>query len=80
MARPRGTGSLYQREGSAIWWIKYHRNGRSFRESTRTEDKRVATRILGNVLPKSAPTPSSGQRMSASQWANWLTISSAITA
>ncbi len=50
MARPRGTGSLYQREGSAIWWIKYHRNGRSFRESTRTEDKRVATRILGKRL------------------------------
>ncbi len=28
----------------------YHRNGRSFRESTRTEDKRIATRILGKRL------------------------------
>ena len=50
MARPRGTGSLYQRKDSAVWWIKYHRNGRSFRESTRTEDKRIATRILGKRL------------------------------
>jgi len=50
MPRPRGTGSLYQRSGSAVWWIKYHRNGRSFRESTRTTDKRRATRILAQRL------------------------------
>jgi integrase len=50
MVRPRGTGSLYQRKDSGIWWIKYYRNGRSFRESTRTDDKRVATRMLGKRL------------------------------
>ncbi len=33
-----------------MWWIKYHRNGRSFRESTRTTDKRRATRILAQRL------------------------------
>lgn len=48
--RPRGTGSLYQRNGSTVWWIKYHRNGRSFRESTQTTDKRRATRILAQRL------------------------------
>jgi integrase len=50
MPRPRGTGSLYLQKDSAVWWIKYHRNGRSFRESTRTTDKRVANRILGKRL------------------------------
>jgi integrase len=50
MPRPRGTGSLYQRSGSAVWWIKYHRNGRPFRESTQTTDKRRATRILAQRL------------------------------
>lgn len=50
MPRPRGTGSLYQQKDSAVWWIKYHRNGRSFRESTRTTDKRRATRILAQRL------------------------------
>ena len=50
MPRPRGTGSLYQQKGSAAWWIKYHRNGRSFRESTRTTDKRQANRLLAKRL------------------------------
>jgi integrase len=50
MPRPRGTGSLYQRNGSEIWWIKYHRNGKPFRESTQTTDKRRATRILAQRL------------------------------
>ncbi|HEX4029126.1 MAG TPA: hypothetical protein VHX20_02120 [Terracidiphilus sp.] len=50
MPRPRGTGSLYQQKDSAVWWIKYHRNGRSFRESTRTTDKRKASRALAKRL------------------------------
>ena len=50
MPRPRGTGSLYQRKESTVWWIKYHRNGSYFRESTRTADKRKATRILSQRL------------------------------
>jgi integrase len=33
-----------------VWWIKYHRNGRPFRESTQTTDKRRATRILAQRL------------------------------
>src|SRR5664279_6524723 len=50
MPRPRGTGSLYQQKGSAIWWIKYHRNGRSFRESARTTEKCQASRVLAKRL------------------------------
>jgi integrase len=50
MPRPRGTGSLYQQKNSAVWWIKYHRNGRSFRESTRTTEKRQASRVLAKRL------------------------------
>ena len=50
MPRPRGTGSLYQQKDSAVWWIKYHCNGRSFRESTRTTSKNAANRILGKRL------------------------------
>lgn len=50
MPRPRGTGSLYQQKDSAVWWIKYHRNGRPYRESTRTTDKRRAKRILAQRL------------------------------
>jgi hypothetical protein len=46
----RGTASLYQRKGSTVSWIKYHRNGRSFRESTRTTDKRKASRALAKRL------------------------------
>ena len=28
------------------WWIKYHKDGRPYYESTRTEDKKVAKRLL----------------------------------
>jgi hypothetical protein len=32
--RPRGTGSIFQQEGSSIWWIQYFRGGRRQRETT----------------------------------------------
>lgn len=48
--RPRGTGSIYQREGSTVWWIKYHRNGRPYRESTHTTSKRQASQFLAKRL------------------------------
>jgi integrase len=35
MARPKGSGGLYQREGSQFWWIKYYRDGKYYRESTK---------------------------------------------
>lgn len=54
MRKPK-LGSIYQRtkkqpDGSLIalptWWIKYYRNGRPFRESSRSEDFADAQRLL----------------------------------
>ena len=50
MSRPKGTGCLYKRPDSSVWWIKYSRNGRTFRESTHTNDERKAGRILKHRL------------------------------
>lgn len=50
MKRKKGTGSVYQRNGSPVWWIKYHRHGRPFRESTHTTDSRKAERMLHTRL------------------------------
>ena len=50
MSRPRGSGSIYLPKGSSIWRIQYYRNGKMYRESTGTADKRKATRILGRRL------------------------------
>lgn len=50
MRRPRGTGGIYQQKGSSVWWIKFHRNGVPFRESTGTSDKRKAVRALNHRL------------------------------
>jgi len=46
MSRPKGTGCIYQRPDSSVWWIKYSRNGKNFRESTHTDNKRKAERTL----------------------------------
>jgi len=37
-------GMLYRR--GRIWWIKYYRNGKSFRESSKSENVRDAKRLL----------------------------------
>ena len=44
--RPKGTGSIYQRPDSAVYWLKYSRHGKPYRESSRTTDKRKAERML----------------------------------
>jgi integrase len=44
MSRPKGTGCVYQR--GDVWWLKYSRYGRSYRESTHTSDKRKAEKML----------------------------------
>ena len=50
MKRKRGSGSIYKRDGWDVWWIKYHRHGRPFRESTQTKDYRKAERMLNTRL------------------------------
>jgi integrase len=37
-------GSLYRR--GKVWWIKYYRNGKSYRESSKTTKKMVAKKLL----------------------------------
>lgn len=44
MSRPKGTGCVYQR--GDVWWLKYSRYGKSYRESTHTSDKRKAEKML----------------------------------
>jgi len=48
--RPRGTGSVFQRAGSANFWIQYHRNGRPFRESAHTTKEKQAEKFLQQRL------------------------------
>ncbi len=52
--RPRGTGSLYRQKNSSVWWVKYYRNGKAYRESTHTTDEKEAqdflTRRLGEIV------------------------------
>src|SRR5262245_60162614 len=50
MSRPKGTGCIYQRTGTSVWWIKYSRNGKAFCESSKTTDKRKAAKLLRNRL------------------------------
>lgn len=44
--RLRGTGSVFKMKNSAIWWIKYHRNGVPVRESSHSIKARDAERLL----------------------------------
>ena len=40
--RPKGTGSIYQRPDSPVFWLKYSRHGKPYRESSQTTDRRKA--------------------------------------
>lgn len=44
--RPRGTGSLYQQSGSSSWYLKFYRNGKVYRQSAGTTNRRKAERLL----------------------------------
>jgi len=50
MSRPRGTGSIYLQKGSSVWWIKYYRNGKPYRETTHTKDESKARGFLKRRL------------------------------
>jgi integrase len=50
MPRQRGTGSIYLQKGSSIWWVKYYRNGKPYRESTHTQDGGKAKDFLKQRL------------------------------
>lgn len=48
--RPKGTGCVYQRPDSPVWWIKYSRYGKPYRESAKTTNRRKAETMLKNRL------------------------------
>lgn len=50
MRRKKGKGCIYRRPDSPVWWIKYSRNGKSFRESAKTEDEHKAQQKLDKRL------------------------------
>lgn len=50
MRRPNGTGCVYQRPDSPVWWLKYSRHGKAYRESTKTSDRKKADKMLRNRL------------------------------
>ena len=53
MARPRGTGSVYRPRGSSIFWIKFYRNGKAHRESSKSDKMKTAEKLLGQRLAES---------------------------
>lgn len=52
--RPKGTGCVYRRPDSPVWWIKYSRRGRPYRESAKTTNVRKAETMLKNRLAEIA--------------------------
>lgn len=46
--RPRNTGSIYQR--NELWWIKFYRNGKAYRESSNSKERGVAEKLLRSRL------------------------------
>jgi integrase len=50
MPRTRGSGSIYKQKNSAVYWVKYYRNGQAFRESTHSTSKQEAGDFLKKRL------------------------------
>src|ERR1700716_1735006 len=50
MKRPRGTGSIFQCKGSRNWFLKYYRDGKPVRESSHSDKRKVAEKMLARRL------------------------------
>ena len=50
MKRKKGDGCVFRRPDSPVWWIKYSRNGKVYRESTRTDSEDKAGKVLRKRL------------------------------
>jgi integrase len=46
--RPNGTGNVSRR--GSIWWIRYSRNGKQYQESSKSENRKDAERMLAKRL------------------------------
>jgi len=42
----RGDGFIYERPGSRFLWAQYYRNGKLFRDSTKTHNRKEAEKFL----------------------------------
>ena len=77
MARPvRHDGSLYKREGSTIWWMRYRdKNGMRQRESTFTDDWEGAQKVLRERLQardnNTLPALRRGRDLAFGEWADF---------
>jgi hypothetical protein len=48
MKRKKGDGSVFQR--GAVWWVKYYRNGKPYRETSGSEKESEARKLLKRRL------------------------------
>jgi hypothetical protein len=48
MKRKKGDGSVFQR--GAVWWIKYYRNGKPYRETSGSDKESKARKLLNQRL------------------------------
>jgi integrase len=46
--RPNGTGNIYRR--GPVWWIRFSRNGKQYAESSKSEERKDAERMLATRL------------------------------
>ncbi len=76
--RPKsGGGSIFQRNGSAFWWMRYRdREGKLQRESTGTADEQEANRLLRDRLDARdegrLAAILAGKKLTFNQWADWF--------
>jgi integrase len=76
--RPRNTaGALYQRAGSAFWWIRYRdREGGITKESTGLTDREEAERFLRDRLDArdegKLASVLAGKNLTFDAWADWF--------
>ena len=75
MSPTRGMGSLFLR--GKVWWVKYYRNGRPFRESSRSTKREVAARLLkkrvGQIAEGKIVSPAAERVRLAELLDDWLT-------
>ena len=76
--RPKsGGGSIFQRNGSAFWWMRYRdREGKLQRESTGTADEQEANHLLRDRLDARdegrLAAILAGKKLTLNQWADWF--------
>ena len=46
----RGMGTVYRQQGRPIWWIQYYKSGKPYRESSGSEKKSDAQKLLRRKL------------------------------